>query len=154
MGEHSRLSVEADSFRRMLDQGSWTVEYEGEQFERFFNGLPDYEQAVLTAAITEVLQVRGIDVCSGEWGKPLGGGLYEFRVRRSLQSILKEAGSSVPDGLAGIDRQVLLRVFCTFHGQRIVLLYSGYDKRKDPSRKRQDREIVRARKIHRQWKRS
>lgn len=150
----SPLSAEVDSFRRMRDQDLWTVEYEGELFERFFHGLPEYEQAALAAAITEVLQVRGIDVCAGEWGKPLGGGLYEFRIRRSLQAILKEAGSSIPDDLAGIDRQVLLRVFCTFYGQRVVLSYSGYDKRKDPSRKRQDREVARARKIHRRWKRS
>lgn len=56
---------------------------EGDRFEKFFLGLPEYEQAVLEAAITHVLAVRGIDICNGEWGKPLGEGLYEFRVRRA-----------------------------------------------------------------------
>jgi len=48
---------------------------------------------------------------------------------------------------------VLLRVFCTFYGDKIVLLYHGYNKKADPSEKRQQREIVKARKIHEHWKR-
>lgn len=127
----------------------WTIEYEGDRFEKFFLGLPEYEQAVLDAAITHVLAVRGIDICNGEWGKALGGGLYEFRVRRSLHAILAEADVPLPEDLTGADREVLLRVLCTFHGNKIVLLYNGYDKRRDPSRKRQDKEIKAARKAHR-----
>lgn len=85
----------------MRGQGSWTVEYEGEQFERFFRGLPEYEQAVLTAAITEVLQVRGIDVCSSEWGKPLGGGL---RIHRGSGRIAKSpAPEEFTTGGSGIE---------------------------------------------------
>lgn len=48
---------------------------------------------------------------------------------------------------------MLLRVFCTFHGDKIVLLYHGYNKKTDPSEKRQRREIAKARKIHERWKR-
>lgn len=133
---------------------SWSVNYAGDSFERFFLSLPEYEQAVLTAAIEHVLVVHGINICAGEWGKPLGDGLYEFRVRRSLDAILAEAGIEPPeDDLAGTDRQVLLRVFCTFHGNRIVLLYSGYNKKRDPSDRRQQQEIKRARRAHAQWKR-
>lgn len=127
----------------------WRIEYEGDRFERFFLRLPEYEQAVLEAAITHVLAVRGIDICQGEWGKPLSEGLYEFRVRRSLQAILTEANVPLPHDLKGADRQVLLRVMCTFHGDRIVLLYGGYDKKRDPSPKRQEREIKAAREMHR-----
>ena len=134
-------------------EAEWTVEYEDDRFEKFFDSLPAYEQAVLTAAIEHVLTVHGIDICAGEWGKPLGDGLFEFRVRRPLPAILSEAGAAKPPDLAGSDRQVLLRVFCTFHGDRIVLLYSGYDKKRDPSARRQQREIKRARKAHAQWKR-
>lgn len=129
----------------------WSVEYEGDAFERFLMGLPAYEQAVLVAAIETVLQRYGIDICSGEWGKPLGEGLYEFRVRKSLRTILAGAGLEESDA-PGADRAVLLRVFCTFHGDKIVLLYHGYNKRKDPSAKRQQREIAKARKIHERWK--
>lgn len=53
----------------------WSVEYEGDAFERFLFSLPPYEQAVLVATIEHVLQVYGMDICSGAWGKPLGLGL-------------------------------------------------------------------------------
>ncbi len=131
---------------------TWTVEYEGDAFTRFALSLPVYEQAVLRAAIEHVLAARGVDICSGEWGKPLGDGLYEFRIRRSLHAILSAAGVD-SDPIPGSDRTVLIRVFCTFHGDRIVLLYHGYDKRRDPSQKRQQKEIARARKLHEAWKR-
>jgi len=131
----------------------WTIEYEGSVFERFFLSLPDYEQVVLSAAITNVLEVDGIGICSSDWGKQLGDGLVEFRVRKSLRSILAVAGEEVPTSVVGADRPVLLRVFCAFHGSKIVLLYSGYNKKKDSSDKRQQREIRIARKIHLKWKR-
>lgn len=97
---------------------AWTIDYEGDDFERFYDSLPDYERAVLAAAIEHVLQVQGIDICAGEWGKALGDGLYEFRVRRSLQAILSEAGEAVPENLAVSSRSVLIRVFCTFYGSK------------------------------------
>ncbi|MGP5124810.1 hypothetical protein ACTXJU_18305, partial [Glutamicibacter ardleyensis] len=53
---------------------------------------------------------------------------------------------------AWADKTVLLRIFCTFRGNRIVLLFQGYDKGKDPSSKRQEREIKQARKHLRAWK--
>ena len=132
---------------------TWTVEYQGAAFEKFYNSLPPYEQAVLTAAIEHVLEKYGIDICSGEWGKSLGKGLYEFRIRKSLSAIFAEAGLDPPADVVGTNRQVLLRVFCTFHGNKVVLLYSGYNKKKDSSEKRQQQEIKRARKIHEKWKR-
>ena len=117
----------------------------------FLLSLLEYEQAVLIAAIESVLLVYGIDICAGEWGKPFGRGLYEFRVRKSLNAILTSAGVDVP-ARAADDRMVLLQVFCTFYGQKIVLLFSGYNKKGDPSERRQQREIKRARKIHEGWK--
>jgi hypothetical protein len=130
---------------------AWTIEYAGEDFARFYRSLPEYEQAVLTAAIEHVLKVYGIEICTGEWGRPLGRGLYEFRVRRSLHAILSSAGGE-PSALPGADRRVLLRVFCAFHG-RVVVLHHGYDKNRDPSPKRQQKEIAKARRLHERWKR-
>ncbi|MCY4620460.1 MAG: hypothetical protein OXD34_01295 [bacterium] len=49
--------------------------------------------------------------------------------------------------------KVLLRVFVHFYGDRIVLLLGGYDKGRYPQKKRQQREIARARKSLRQFKR-
>lgn len=65
----------------------WNIEIEGARFRRFVKSLTSYEQAVLFASIETVLARHGIDVCASEWGKTLGGGLYEFRVRASLSSI-------------------------------------------------------------------
>ena len=48
---------------------------------------------------------------------------------------------------------IVFLVFCTFHGNKIVLLYHGYNKKTDSSEKRQQREIRRARKLHDAWKR-
>jgi hypothetical protein len=129
----------------------WTLEYEGD-FDRFIRSLPRYEQVVLVAALTHVLAVHGIDICASEWGKPLGRGLYEFRIRRSLDAILRLAGLAA-SGLPDADRSVLIRVFCSFHGHKIVLLYHGYDKKRDSSPKRQQKEIGKARKLHEAWRR-
>lgn len=38
-----------------MSQPSWTVEYEGPTFETFLFSLPEYEQAVLIAALEHVL---------------------------------------------------------------------------------------------------
>ncbi|WP_174442348.1 hypothetical protein [Demequina gelatinilytica] len=133
--------------------GEWTAEDTDDgAFEKFLLGLPEYEQAVLVAAVEHVLERLGIDICQSEWGKALGDGLYEFRVRRSLQAILSEAKMPLPSKVGGTDRPVLLRVFCTFHGQRAVLLLGGYDKGKDGSTRRQQGEIKRARKRLKTWR--
>jgi hypothetical protein len=100
-------------------------------------------QAVVLAAVEHVLQVYGFDSCSGEWGKPLGDGLYEFRIRKSLRTIPAGAGLDSPEN-ARADRGALLRVFCTFHGHNIVLLFRGYNNKTDSSVEHQQREIAKA----------
>ena len=128
----------------------WTAEYEGAAFERFIESLPPYERKVLILAITRVLLVMGMSICTGEWGKPLGGGLYEFRIGKSLDAIHSLAGL-IPPRISGSDRKVLLRIFCAFYGNRIVVIHHGYDKKRDSSPKRQQREISRARHLHAEW---
>lgn len=128
----------------------WKIDVEG-VFERNVKRFPQYEQAVLFAAVEHVLKPMGTDVCSTEWGKNLGQGLYEFRIRKSLNAILEEFARVEEDYVhpAGSGRQVLLRAFFVVSGRQIILLLSAYDKRKDPSPKRQRREIARARKQQR-----
>jgi hypothetical protein len=91
-----------------------------------------------------VLAERGPDVCWTAWGKALGEGLYEFRVRHTAKEIAAMFGGTPPGGKAG--ERVLLRVFFHAHGERVVLLLGGYNKGKDPSERRQQREIGAARK--------
>lgn len=140
-------------------QNHWTVEVWEDAngrspFGQWFNKLDEYDQAVVDATIKEIVMPLGMDICQTEWGKPLKDGLYEIRIRRSLATLVnlgkpEEEWELLP---AWADKTVLLRIFCTFHGNRIVLLFQGYDKGKDPSPKRQQREIKQARKHLRAWK--
>lgn len=90
----------------------------------FLDGLSKKKRAIIVAALKEILGEQGIDVCQTEWGKNLGKGLCEFRVR---------------------DRGVVLRVFFHAHGDKRILLLSGYDKGRFGGGKRQAQAIQRAR---------
>ena len=126
---------------------AWSVEYwvDGRghsPFEHWFERLPERKQAVVAEVLSQVVAVLGPDICKSEWGKSLGGGLYEIRIRRWLNE--EKTGDSGP----------LLRIFCTFHGAKVVLLFQGYDKGKDTSGRRQQKEISQARRYYREWKRA
>lgn len=123
---------------------TWTTQAWEPDFGRWFASLDPYEQTVLDAAIEYVLEVYGIEICTTEFGKPLGGGLYEFRVRQSLRAIRTYGGLETEPGGAN-DRTVLIRVFCNFYGDKVILLLSGLDKGKNE--KAQQREIKKARKL-------
>ena len=71
----------------------------------WIRGLEVRKRRVLGTGLREILQRQGIGVCGSPFGKQLGGGLFEFRLR---------------------EENVLLRVFCHAHGSMIVLLLSGY----------------------------
>lgn len=131
----------------------WEDQYGQSPFTKWFEKLDDYDQAVVDAAIRAILEPMGMDIAGTEWGKALGGGLYEFRVRLSLSALVHRGEAEAEgDYPAWKDRKVLLRIFCTFHGNKIVLLFQGYNKGKDPSLKRQQREIKKARKCLRAWR--
>ncbi|WP_305784073.1 hypothetical protein [Symbioplanes lichenis] len=93
-------------------------------FAVFVRSLNRYRVIPLELAIDTVLARQGHLVCATEWGKPLGHGLYEFRLRRSLATVCQEAGVSVPAD-APTGGKVLLGVFFAVHGDRIVLLLGG-----------------------------
>lgn len=120
-------------------------------YEAFLKTLDVYSFTVLDLAVRTFLARQGHNVCETEWGKSLGGGLYEFRVRRPLRTLCGLAGIEVPDGL-DVDRKILLRVFFAVEGSRVVLLLGGYDQGEDPSDKRQNKEIKRARSLLTQHK--
>lgn len=72
-------------------------------------------------------------------------GRYHQRLVSLGQLCFVERAQSDPEKSA----KILLRVFfCTGPGRKIILLLSGYDKGKDPSGRRQQREIVKARKLY------
>lgn len=96
------------------------------------------QRSELGQAMRAQLQERGIGVCATEYGKPLGRGLFEFRLRRALE----DAGE-----------KILLRVFCHAYGNKVVLLLGGYDKGADPSPGRQRDEIALSRRRLVDWQR-
>jgi len=107
--------------------------------------LTDLELAALLSGLEHVLSHRGIDVCRTEWGKQLGEGLFEFRIRHSAAEIEHMFTGATASRQAAKREKVLLRVFCHAYGRKVVLLLNGYDKAGDPSDKRQQREITLAR---------
>jgi hypothetical protein len=133
----------------IVTYGTYTIEFYEEDgrspVERWMESeLTDVELAALLSALEHVLSHRGVGVCGTEWGKQLGGGLFEFRIRHTAGEIARMHGGE-PAG-ARTAAKVLLRVFCHAYGAQVVLLLNGYNKAADPSERRQQREIGVARK--------
>lgn len=100
------------------------------------------KRRAITMALTHILAVHGIAVCGTEFGRHLGHGLFEFRLRYD-EAVLRRR-LLIPAGAEPIPihhDSVLLRVFCHAHGAHRILLLHGYDKGGDPSARRQSREI-------------
>lgn len=100
------------------------------------------KRKALGHAMNTVLQRLGLGVCGTEFGKQLGGGLFEFRLRRDLRN---------PAGAREEGGRILLRVFCHAHGDRLLLLVGGYDKGEHSSPRRQGAEIALARARLKDW---
>lgn len=134
-----------------MTRADWEITYWGNGFAKFIKSLDSETQAIALAAIEVVLARDGIAICASDWGKSLGGGLYEFRIQKNLRSI--QGGRAVNSGPELTKTQKpLLRIFCTFHKNQVIILFHGYDKKRDPSTKRQQREIAAARKLLQEWK--
>lgn len=135
----------------------WTVEfYEDAQgrkpVEKWIDGLNDQKAEAVLVSLKEVLAVNGITLTSGAWLKSLGKGLYEFRIRHSaseIQAMYKVANK----GLVGGAEAILLRVFVSFEGERVIVLLGAYDKGKNDKQGFQQAQIEIARKRLRDWKR-
>ncbi len=102
------------------------------------------QRRAIGVALREILEHEGIGVCRTAYGKQLGDGLFEFRLRHDAAEILRSVGKEARPETGG--ERILLRVFCHAYGDRIILLLGGYDKGADPSARRQQKEIEVARK--------
>src|SRR5262249_43917690 len=134
------------------DQPTFRLEFyvddDGKELVRdWLRNLSLTKKQVLGTAMRQVLQHLGTEVCGTEFGRHLGGGLFEFRVRQKAGGVFKRKRKRLPP------EEVLLRVFCHAYGERIVLLLGGYDKAEDPSPKRQSKEIQEARRRLADWRR-
>lgn len=119
--------------------------------ERWIHGLSEQKFAALDAAITHVLSPFGQGLLGTPWLKRVASGVFEFRIQHSERQILKmyaEAGLKAPRS----SERITLRVFVAFHSDHVILLLHGYDKGKDPSAKRQQREIREAKRRLDDWR--
>lgn len=113
-------------------------------------GRDEPKKLAATTAIERILRAQGTDVCSSEWGKNLGGGLYEFRIRHTADEIERRFAATDDVGSAsrlGPRSSILIRIFFTTAGRRIILLLTGYDKGTSPSSRREQVEIKKARRL-------
>jgi len=104
-------------------------------------------QAVADALIRMLLAREGPNVCQGEFGRPLGKGLYELRARQSPRTIFARLGLPIPVGLPEAEHPVLIRVFFALEKDRVVLLLGGLDKGRRNSKRDQSQQIAAARRI-------
>ena len=135
----------------MTHGGTWDVEFYEDENGRepcrdWVEDLSREKRLALETALEHVLAVRGLDIVRTEVGKALGQGLYELRLRWSAAEVARKAGAVLAEQVSETET-ILLRVFFCTSGRRIILLLSGYDKAKDTTDRRQDREIAEARKL-------
>ena len=137
---------------------AWTVRFYRDLEARvepariWLDGLKGHDEPkrlAAIAAIERVLKPQGVDVCESEWGKNLGAGLYEFRIRHPAQTI-RNMFPLPPDAAGQTDVRkepvkILLRIFFTTYGREVILLLGGYDKAKSPSQRQQQNAIAVAR---------
>jgi putative component of toxin-antitoxin plasmid stabilization module len=118
----------------------------------WLDSLTEHKRAAALRALSIILADQGADVAQSEFGKALGGGLYELRIRHSAQEIVDRFRPALAARIGPFpDDEVLLRVFFHPHGDHLILLVAAYDKGTDPSDRRQQREIAVARKRLRSW---
>jgi phage-related protein len=110
------------------------------------------KRRALGTAMRQILQQHGVGVCSTEWGSHVALKIMEFRLRmRGSQVINSEAeiNQIEPDTAKerfGLDssEDILLRVFFTARGDKLILLLHGYDKGENPGHKHQQNQIKEA----------
>lgn len=93
-------------------------------YREFLISLGSPSALEVSSRLEKILAFQNPTLVPPEWIKPLGSGLFEFRIRAN---------------------GVLVRIFFSYQKGRIILLLGGYDKLRNPSRKRQNAEIALAR---------
>jgi hypothetical protein len=140
-----------------MPRSRFTLEYyqspDGDEPVRrwIFSDLDGPKRRAIVLALEHILRAQGIDVCQTEYGRQLGQGLFEFRLRHDEAELRRRLRPDLPPACSEAD-VVLLRVLCHAYGSRVILLLAAYDKGADPSKKRQQREIATARRRLREFR--
>jgi hypothetical protein len=107
------------------------------------------QRLVVGTAMREVLEENGINASGTEFGSQLGNGLFEFRVRGTLDEFVEDAAAA---HAGAAKEKILIRVFCHAYGDKVILLLAGYDKFAQPSKSHQNEQIKLARKRLAAWR--
>jgi len=135
----------------VTEDGEWELEfYQDEDGHepclRWMQALSREKRLALETALKHVLAARGLNVVQSEFGKALGQGLYEFRLRWSAEEVASKVSAVLAEQVTETE-SILLRVYFATLGRKSILLLSGYDKARDPGDRRQGREIAAARRL-------
>ena len=117
----------------------------------WLRGLSPSKRRAIGVAMFEILQYEGPHVVGTNFGKGLGGGIFEFRLDQDAAQVLARKGKAARSE-TGETAKILLRVFCHAHGDRLVLLLGGYDKGERPSARHQQAQIELAKTRLKAWK--
>lgn len=101
-------------------------------------------QIVVRALLIEVLLTEGMNLARGSLLKALGNGLWEFRIGRNIKSVLKGVGVFLTPNTKNM--KILIRVFCSFEEEGILLL-GCYDKLRHGGDRAQNNAINKARSL-------
>lgn len=118
---------------------------------RWLRGLTPRKRRAMGVALFEILQHEGTQVVGTNFGKLIGGGIFEFRLDQDSAEILARKGKRAKPEPSE-PAKILLRVFCHAHGNKIVLLLGGYDKGERPSPHYQQEQIQVAKERLKSWK--
>lgn len=106
----------------------WTIELSSaDVLDSLFGEITEKQIQDIRSNALRRLRENGLNLLGTNHAKALSGGLYELRVRR--------------------DPELLVRIFFTLiHPSRLVIV-GGYNKKRDPSDLKQRREINAARRV-------
>ena len=95
-------------------------------------------QLIVRLALTEILAKEGLSLARTSWLRFVGEGVWEFRIGRSFKAVYSKAG--IEEYSHNSNLKVLLRIFCSFDDNRI-LLFGCYDKQRHSDGRRQANAI-------------
>lgn len=126
-------------------------EHGREPVHDWLRGLTPSKRRAIGVGRFEILQHEGPRVVGTNFGKGLGGGIFEFRLDQDAAQVLSRKGKRARPETSD-NAKILLRVFCHAHADCIVLLLGGYDKGERPSARHQQAQIELAKFRLRTWK--
>lgn len=132
-----------------MNHGSlYTVEFYEEAngsspvFKWMTEDLSPAQRRAVSAALEELVVPMGPGIVATEFGKNLGGGIVELRLRQGEGQLLKRVGKTPKEAHPeDTGEEIFLRIFFHAHGRKRALVLHGYDKGRNASKRYQQQQI-------------